>query len=84
MKDSKINQIFQIQHCHISRNLKMRISKFTSTSIITVDFFFDSIEQVQLTLFGYSFGNIGLIKLTPFDNVILRFEQTSIMVESKS
>ncbi len=51
--------------------------------MITIDFFFDSIEQVQLILFGYSFGNIGLIKFKPFDDVILRFEHTSIIVESK-
>ena len=56
---------------------------FTSTSITTVDLFFVSTTHVQFILFGYSFGNIGLIKFKPSDEVILRFEQTSITPESK-
>jgi hypothetical protein len=43
-----------------------------------------SISHVQLTLFGYSLGNDGLIRLRPFDDVILRFEHTSTIVESKN
>jgi hypothetical protein len=50
--------------------------------MIIFDFFFDSIEQVQFILFGYSFGNIGLIKFKPVDDVRLYFEHTSTIVES--
>lgn len=68
------------------QNKKKKI--FTSTSIITdacclFESEFGSIEQVQLTLFGYSLGNDGLIKCKPVDEVILRCEQTSVIVESR-
>jgi len=42
-----------------------------------------SIRHVQLTLFGYSLGNAGLIKFKPFDELKLRCEQTSTIVESE-
>lgn len=51
--------------------------------MVIAEFFrLDSIEHEQLALFGYSFGNIGLIKLKLFDTVKLRFEQTSTIDES--
>ncbi len=60
---------------------------FTSTSILmgTVSLFksVGSIEHVQLTLFGYSFGNDGLIRLRPLDDIMPRFEHTSTIVESR-
>lgn len=42
----------------------------------------DSIVHVQLALFGYSLGNNGLIRLRPFDDIILCWEHTSTIVES--
>jgi len=72
MKDSKKTKFFFFRE----------YSNSTSTSMIIFDFFFDSIEQVQFILFGYSFGNIGLIKFKPVDDVKLYFEHTSTIVES--
>ena len=64
----------------------MKLFKYTSTSITIGEECWlnsvGSIEHVQLTLFGYSLGNNGLIKWIPFDDVILRFEHTSTIVES--
>lgn len=65
----------------------MQFSNYTSTSIlIGNNCLFDSngsIEHVQLALFGYSLGNNGLIRFRPFDEIILFFEHTSTIVESK-
>ena len=56
----------------------------TSTSIIIGLFIVvGSIVHEQLAVFGYSLGNDGLIRLRPLDDVILCFEQTSTIDESK-
>ena len=59
----------------------------TSTSIIIGDVArcngVGSIEHEQLAVFGYSLGNDGLIRLRPFDDVILCFEHRSTTDESE-
>ncbi len=81
MKDSIRNRFLTIKF------IEKQVFSPTSTSIIIAnDCWLDSvgsITHVQFALFGYSLGNDGLIRFNPFDDVILRFEHTSTIVESK-
>ena len=61
-----------------------RFENSTSTSIKTFDLLLlDSIEQVQLIPFGYSYGNMGLTMFTLFVDIKLLFEHTSTIVEPR-